>query len=315
MSTPVCSLIRSMSSNNANEEQSVPPMGHGFRDRVAHITDLHFWQVPRDPRRWLCKRGIGMINVLLHRRHEHRTERAPEFAGLLLSQGASACIASGDFSSTSLEDEFAQADRFLSLLAGGGLPVLAVPGNHDFYTRGAVRSRRCEQAMAPHMAGELPCMRLLPGGTPVIFPPTAVPDWAARGLISLEAIERTAALVREAPPGPVLVAAHYPIPHTTPGYHSVPTRRLRNAGALRAALGATGRRILCIAGHVHRFSWMPDPEFDMQYLTTAALFLRRPSLGMEGAFSAIDVMDDGFRIRAGRLCDGAWSFETLGGHP
>lgn len=284
-----------------------------MRDRFLHITDLHFWSIPKDPRRWWGKRAAGLLTVLWRRRFEYRTELAAEFAAFLAAQHASGVLATGDFSSTALEDEFTQASAFLDALRADGRIVWALPGNHDLYTGGAFRARRFEHYLTNFLPAEnSPCRRLLPGGTPIVFAPTACPDIMARGHITPDTIAAVAQLVREAPPGPVVITAHYPLLHTTRDYHSIITRRLRNAEPLRRALGETGRHILYIAGHVHRSSYTQDHEFEgLTHLTTPALFRQRRMPPLQGAFSEIEVREEGFTVALHRLEGESWRREIL----
>ncbi len=267
-------------------------------DRILHITDLHFWAIPGNPLRWLGKRGVGLINVILRRRHEYRTERADEFAGMLAAIDSAAIIVTGDVSSTALDVEFAQANAFMEAIRARGRTVWALPGNHDIYTRHAFHTRRFERGLSSFLPGpEWPCRQQLPGGTSVVFAPTVYPDFAARGYIAKDEIKAVATLVREAPPGPVVVAAHYPLLNTTADYHSIITRRLRNADPFRQALGETGRKILYIAGHVHRPSCTPDKEYPhLSHLTTPPLFRQRHTPPTDGTFSEIEITDNEFTI-------------------
>lgn len=278
------------------------------RDSVLHITDLHFWHIPREPWRWLGKRGIGLINVWARRSREYRTERAASFAKALAETGARTVLATGDVSSTALEHEFEQAAAFFRNLEQDGLRVFTQPGNHDVYTRNAFRTQRFQRMLAVFWPGaQLPARVGLPGGTDVVFAPTVCPDWAARGYISDDDAQETARLVQEAAPGPVLVAAHYPVLNTTTGYHSIFTRRLRNAESLRQALGRTGRTILYCAGHVHRLSLTQDQDYpSVHYLTTPALFKRKHDSTDGGAFSEIRVLANGFEVYAHSFEQGAW---------
>jgi hypothetical protein len=114
------------------------------------------------------------------------------------------------------------------------------------------------------------------------------------------------ALVASAPPGPVLVMGHYPVLHETHAYRSTKSRQLRNAEALRAALGATGRRVLYVAGHVHRFSHVRDEQHPhVTHLTSNAFFLQRHGDTTDGAFTEIHYGAEDFRVIS-HWRDGAW---------
>ena len=77
------------------------------------------------------------------------------------------------------------------------------------------------------------------------------------------------------------------------------------AEALRAALGETGRPILYVAGHVHRFSYTQDDRYPgLQHLTTGAFFLQRQGQPERGAFSVIRIDRDGFQVDWHERTDG-----------
>jgi hypothetical protein len=78
--------------------------------------------------------------------------------------------------------------------------------------------------------------------------------------------------------------------HRTYSYTTSPGRQLRNAEVLREALGKTGREILYIAGHVHRFSYVQDRDYpNLRHLTTPAFFLESHQEDIKGAFAEIQV--------------------------
>lgn len=282
---------------------------------LLHITDIHFWEVVLNPLRLLNKRLLGNANVLLRRRHHYHTERAHEFADALAATGAPSVFAGGDFTSTATDREFAQAAAFLADLEGRGLKVIAAPGNHDVYTFEAVRRKRFEQYLSAYMPESgYPARITLPGGTAMVIAPTVAPNLiSSRGYIGGADIARVAELTAQAPPGPVIVAAHYPLLPGTATYHSSPGRRLRNAGRLRQALGETGRTLIYIAGHVHRFSLVRDTTWNnMLHLCTAAFVMGRKPGAQQGAFSEIHVLEEGFRVFRHEYWDG-WRREEQ--HP
>lgn len=268
-------------------------------DRLLHITDLHFWEVVFNPLHLMNKRALGNINVALRRRREYLTSRGDAYAAALAEKGAPVLFAGGDFTSTATEREFADAARFIHKLRGHGMQVVAVPGNHDVYTFESVRRRRFERHFGAYCPDEaLPCRITLPGGTPMVLAPTArARVLSSKGHITEAEAAEAARLVAEAPPGPVLVGAHYPVLHKTHAYSSSPSRRLTHAGYFRAALGETKRRILYLSGHVHRFSLTRDPDHEnLCHLTTSAFFMHKRKYAHEGAFSEVRVLQNGFRV-------------------
>ena len=278
-------------------------------DVLLHITDLHFWEVVTNPLKLFNKRFLGNANVLLRRRYEMHTERADEFARVLAATGVTTLLAGGDLSSTATDREFAMAAGFMHQLEQRGLRVIVMPGNHDRYTFEATRKRRFEQ----HFAGFLPavvwpCRVLLPGGTPLILVPTVCPNMlSSRGRITDAELRRSAELLQACPPGPVLVAGHYPALDQTPTYRTSWARRLRNAAALQHTFGASGRTILYLAGHIHRFSYTQDILYpQLQHLCTPALFMARKAAA--GAFCEVHVQPGGYHVYHHRR-QGVWHRE------
>ncbi len=270
-----------------------------YTDRLLHITDVHFWEVVLNPLRLLNKRALGNLNVVLRRRFEYDVGRAEAFAEVLAGLEVPTVFAGGDFTSTATDTECRRALEFVRSLVGRGLNVLALPGNHDYYTFEAVRKRRFERHFEAFLPEEgFPARLTLPGGTPFVLVPTVCANWfSSSGRITPQQVEESARLIAECPPGPVLAGAHYPVLHRTHAYDSSRERRLRNARLLRTALGESGRDILYLSGHVHRFSYVQDPTYPkLRHLTTSALFMHRRGTAHEGAFSEIRVSDAGFEV-------------------
>ena len=267
-------------------------------DRVAHIADIHFWRLVFNPLRMMNKRFLGNLTVLLRRRREFVIENADPFANAVAATGVNAAILTGDFASTSLPEEFEMAARFVRALRERGLAVHVLPGNHDVYTFEAWRARRFEQYFAEFLPKEgYPALQKLPGGTPLILVPTVCPrHFSASGIVTREAVEKVSILLKECGPR-VIVAAHYPVLHRTHGYSSNPFRRLENTGAFREALAASGKKILYVCGHVHRFSYERDGQCPgIEYLSMGALFRKSRETGIDGEFAEIRIGESGFTV-------------------
>ncbi|MBN2309405.1 MAG: metallophosphoesterase [Candidatus Hydrogenedentes bacterium] len=269
-----------------------------LRDRLAHVADLHFWEVVWNPLRLLNKRALGNLNVLLRRRRQFPMERAESFVDAVVSAGCPTVLLTGDFSSTSTDAEFAMARAFVDSLRARGLNTPLLPGNHDVYTFEAARTGRFERHFADLLPeGGYPCRQSLPGGTPLILVPTVRPNLlSSRGSVLDETVAAVAELLRDGT-GPAIVAGHFPVLDHAPGYHLTRGRRLRNAAALRAVLGQAGRPILYVCGHTHRFSYARDARFAaVSHLCTGALFRVNRAQGLHGEFAEIHVHADRFGV-------------------
>lgn len=277
-------------------------------DSLVHIADLHFWEIVWNPLRLLNKRLLGNANVLLRRHKEFLMDRAEAYADAVAATGASTALLTGDFTSTSTDREFEAGAAFARGLEARGLRVWAIPGNHDVYTFESVRKRRFERHLGRFLPdGGLPARVDLPGGTPLVLVPTVCPNLvSSRGRITETQAAEAARLIPECPPGPIIVAGHYPILSKTYAYESSWERRLRNADALHAALAHANGPLLYLAGHVHRFSYVSDPAHDRVFhLTTPAFFLHRHGHAEQGAFTQIRTLDDAFEV-VQHVYDGDW---------
>jgi predicted phosphodiesterase len=269
------------------------------KDRFVQIGDLHFWEVVWNPLKLLNKRILGNANVFLKRRHEYPVAFANTYTDTVAALGARTVVLTGDFTSTSTDAEFEAGAAFARGLAARGLEVIAMPGNHDVYTFHTLRTGKFRKHFGEFMpeAG-YPARFDLPGGTPLIVVPTVRPNiLSSKGQVTAEEVKQTKALLDACPDSPVVIAGHYPMLHETYAYRSKPSRRLRNAAALRAMLGETNRDILYIAGHVHRFSYVRDPvHARLRHVTAPAFFQLRKKENVRGAFCEICITEKGFQV-------------------
>jgi 3',5'-cyclic AMP phosphodiesterase CpdA len=277
-------------------------------DRFLHLTDLHFWQIVKNPFQLLNKRLLGNLNVTLRRRHEILTAQAPAFLEHIASLDARDVLLTGDFASTATDAEFRVAREFVSALVSAGKRPVVIPGNHDVYTFESARKRRFEQYLGEWIpAPALPAVAQLSGGTPVVYVPTVCPNLlTSRGRITPSEVDAVDECLSRFT-SPIVIAGHYPLLDHTYGYAMTSHRRLRGATALREALGHYSGRILYICGHVHRFSHVIDPTYPfINYLTTGALFRRDHAEGHTGEFSEVRVGQGGYRVLRHRFA-GQWS--------
>lgn len=101
--------------------------------RAIHVGDLHFWSYTLDPRLLLGKRLLGMGNLALKRARAFEKARGRELMERVAAAKPDRVLFSGDFSTTSLDAEFAAARKAMEVLDPAAVRV--VPGNHDRYTR------------------------------------------------------------------------------------------------------------------------------------------------------------------------------------
>ncbi len=121
--------------------------------RLVHFTDVHFY-VPPTPAGVFGKRALGLVNLHVVGRSKYfdATSAVTRLVEDALTFDPDVAAITGDLTAMSSEAEFRAARAgFAGLL--DGLPTAVIPGNHDRYTRGAVRERRMEQHFGRWMGG------------------------------------------------------------------------------------------------------------------------------------------------------------------
>jgi 3',5'-cyclic AMP phosphodiesterase CpdA len=164
-----------------------------------------------------------------------------------------------------------EAHRAAELLGVGRVEGLAVPGNHDHYTRSAVSRRGFESAFEPWMTGsrldaaEFPFVRTV-NGVSFVGLNSSVSNrgvFDARGRVGPDQLDRLDRLMKSLPPGPRVLVTHYPY-CTAEGVAEPKLHGLRD----RAELGDLATRhgvSLWLCGHRHRsFTFGPTAGMPFQ---------------------------------------------------
>ena len=126
--------------------------------RVAHFSDLHVLALDGVSRvRLLNKRFTGWVNLKLKREHKHRPAYVRAIAREITQAKVDHVVITGDLTNLALEQEFEATRELLEdELHLEPHQVTVVPGNHDLYTRGALRSRRFTTFFKHYMESDLP---------------------------------------------------------------------------------------------------------------------------------------------------------------
>lgn len=257
--------------------------------RIAHFSDLHVLSLEGVGfRRYLNKRFTGLANLALRRapleelsglaravgervpgewrrKDVHRATYVRAVAREVGRVGVDHVAITGDLTNLSLEAEFLAARDILE----GELhlepsEVSIVPGNHDVYTRGALRGRRFTEYFAEYTRGDLdvgvdvgpghfPYVKLR-GPCAVIGLSSAVPrlPFVAAGEIGLPQLEALSRAlehpeVRRRLP---VILVHHP-PERPSGTVKAVMESLRDGGRLYERLRGLGRGLV-LHGHLHR---------------------------------------------------------------
>lgn len=230
--------------------------------RLAHFSDVHITAKPLGWQRedWFNKRLPGWINFAWLGR-QHRFRRAEDVLAVLVAElrqrRPDRVIFSGDATALGFENEFARAAALLGMGDDDRLPGLAVPGNHDYYTRGSAAQGLFERHFAPWQTGERVdgavypfAQRVGPVWLVAVNSCTANRwTWDASGRVGSAQLERLERLLSRLEVGPRILVTHYPVIQAS-GWRERRSHGLRDVEDVVAA-AARGGVCLWLHGHRH----------------------------------------------------------------
>lgn len=234
---------------------------------IAHFSDLHLLSLEGVPAsRFLNKRFTGWMNLRLKRGSIHRAEYVRAIAREIAARNVEHVVVTGDLTNLALEAEFELVRELFERDLGLDPSMISVvPGNHDLYTRGAMRSRRFEGFFGSWLKGDLPELAVdtdagrfplvkLRDRVAIVSLSSAVPRLplvAAGELGQAQLLALRRVLVHpDVSSRSLVLAVHHPAVH---GWSrmKVHVEGLRDADALIAELQAVSRGLL-LHGHLHR---------------------------------------------------------------
>ncbi|MCL2724011.1 MAG: metallophosphoesterase [Polyangiaceae bacterium] len=234
--------------------------------RIAHFSDLHVLALEgAGLTRFFNKRFTGWVNLKVKRNHQHKVAYARAVTREIARARVDHAIITGDLTNLALEGEFETARALLEAELGlRSDQISIVPGNHDLYTRGALRSRRFGSFFAPYVESDLPELAAsiplgrfpfvkLRGPVAIIGLSSAVPRppfiaSGELGRVQIAAFERILAHDEVKKRTPV-IALHHPL-HNPRSKLKTMAEGLWDARALAAALAHLDKGIV-LHGHLH----------------------------------------------------------------
>jgi 3',5'-cyclic AMP phosphodiesterase CpdA len=267
--------------------------------RIIHLSDIHVWRYAINPARLFSKRIVGILELLRGRARKFRLERLDDVVAHARAQRPDHVLITGDLTTTALPSEFKAARAALAALLVDPERATVVPGNHDRYTGGSVRSRAFEATFggfAP--APGYPWLRRLDSETAILGLDPTRSHISARGYLPPEQLARARDLLADpaARPRRLIVACHYPLA-APPLYRSqLSFKRLKNAAAVRDWLATAGPHLYC-CGHVHAaWAFAPEDLPAQLCLNAGAPLLRDPTGFHLPGFLQIDLEGDGVTV-------------------
>jgi len=276
--------------------------------RLAHLSDIHLWRIPRNPLELLGKRLVGVTELVCGRARRFELERLPGLVDRVLSLACDHVLITGDLTTLATAPEFEAARRQLDPLLADPARATVIPGNHDRYTRSATRHRLFEQyfgAFAP--AADYPWIRRLGNSSLILGLDPTRPALTAQGVLPADQLARARALtVGLEQSARLLVACHYPAAAPREFAHKLAFKGLHHLAPITNWLAELGPH-LYLCGHLHT-SWAFRPEIMPQQLSLnpgAALMKSRTGRNPPGFFEIL-LEDEDVTVIRHAFRDGAW---------
>jgi 3',5'-cyclic AMP phosphodiesterase CpdA len=270
-----------------------------FMLRIVHLSDIHVWRYAYHPAKLVSKRFLGMLELMRGRARRFRLERLDGVVEHALALNPDHVLISGDLTTTALTSEFVEARRALGPLLADPERATVIPGNHDRYTSGSVRSRKFEAYFGEFAsAPAYPWLRPIGEGTAILGLDPTRPHISARGYLPPEQLARARALVADPAerPGRLIVACHYPLVAPPAYERQLEFKRLKNAPEVRDWVADIGPHLFC-CGHVHAAWAFTPPALPNQLcLNAGAPLLRDPTGFHMPGFLQIDLDGDGVTV-------------------
>lgn len=261
--------------------------------RLIHFSDLHVWRDSGWDGDVTLKRVLGRANLLLRRRRRFPVEWGSAVIEEIARRDADYVVFTGDISTAALRGEFQDARELVApIREKWGERFIAIPGNHDRYTRRSAKGRLFENDFLC-ADQSYPMTRDLGDGVGVVGVDVSTPRaFASRGALSEGELQQIAEMVeRQRADTPfVIVLCHYPC-DVPSGVAWQWSHGLPLADRLTEALGAAGAS-LYLHGHKHeRWSFRPDAASEMLCACAGSSGVRSTDPMKAAGFLEIDVGD------------------------
>lgn len=254
--------------------------------RIAHLSDTHFSRFTWNPSQFLSKRWMGNFNFQLFRKGTYQTEHLWHIPDLLATLKVDAVFITGDFSSTSLDEEFEEGKKFVQAFQKKGLPTYVLPGNHDCYTRQAERDRRFYDFYPSQdlRAKRVECIPLKKGWWYIgLDCAVAGPLLCAYGHFFEETEQALIEALTAIPPQDrVILCNHFPLFPAGRPFHD-----LKRVQALQKTLQRFPQPVLYLHGHDHQYYIVDKQKEGFPLTLNSGSCAHRPN----GTFFIIDLFE------------------------
>ncbi len=115
--------------------------------KIIHFSDVHAGGKAEDWMAYFDKRWVGVFNYRFRRQFQHDLSYLQQAVEFILQEKPDVAIFTGDLTSAGQPGEFASTVELLEPLRQSEIPLLLLPGNHDYY----VNRPNCVKAMKETM--------------------------------------------------------------------------------------------------------------------------------------------------------------------
>ncbi len=187
--------------------------------RILHLSDLHFCNAAFRLSDLFSKRSVGLLNFWFSRRYCLAPSQLSLLPAFAREHSVDTILFTGDASTTGREKELFAAAQLLREIAGKKGHILALPGNHDHYTKKDFQKKTFykyfpsspgfgkytlkEHGVEAHLLQE--------GWFYVgIDTVEATPLYSSQGVFSKRVEQNLRTLLAELPKMPIFLASHFP---------------------------------------------------------------------------------------------------------
>lgn len=217
--------------------------------KVLHFSDLHLWRCEfdwSDP--WYPKRWLGFLNLAFHRRKKFPPELAVKVARDIANQEADLVIFTGDYTTMSLESEFAAASELMKPIREKWKErFIEIPGNHDCYTPGS--AERYQKWFPEGKIDGVRTWEIDEASVVVGYDASRPFAFRSNGLLTEELEQQLDAELTNQTGKSVVLIGHYPYANP-PEHPEAPHHQLLGEERL-AALVAKHKPVAYLHGHKH----------------------------------------------------------------
>ncbi len=268
--------------------------------KFVHFGDLHLWSPRMLWREWYePKRWLGRLNLTLGRAKKFPPGYRLPAINAVTGENADVALFTGDFTNFSLREEFVMAAAlFEPVLEKTRGNLIAIPGNHDRYTRGSV-----EEGLLEHFLTFLPPepvhVRKLGIRLSVVCVDHAVPlKFSSNGVIhddvhqklvdTLEKMRKTNQIV--------ILMGHFP--YTTPPEHPESREHKLIGEEKLEALVKEYKPALYVHGHKHvRWAYRAPETPETLCLNCGSVAMKNPNPAKQAGYLTWDMDENNGKIK------------------